>query len=1503
MRKYLFSFVALLGVVTGCSNLAVREEAAIACGRSPAAEGPLCSQAFDLPLRVEALRDRRNQLTQKGVPYPQNHLEQIRVSRLRTLGLEIADILDVLAQAPNRAPVDKLAEIARLVNPSFTRDKVESAIKERSGLGSFVLGAFRKNITEMSSEDVLEIVKEKSTSPAAQVLLVEAFLRVGGQRVSQQSGTELLSVILQTPRGYLLASYVNQDYPANGALTRTALMREYLEFVSSATGLPLNAGGVETSIGTIISSLVSKEKSLVVLKDFLKEQPESQTTFVFISEVVKRKTLTRTQVLEAMRGAELAKRSPSAWKRLLDWSINASNEEKTPDLLSAYDKAVISSLEETGNLADALANLRATKLLRKSLIEKNPDLTGPYIQLLAKMTSNEGRKLVVQDMLELDARAATRYIGDDAYTPSRIDYLLKLGPLSPEAEKSLSIALDTYRQKSLAILPGSVQRGLRHRIEARFPEMKGLVFADAASFLRANELTDISGLRAILRRDQSAVESELQRALDSVIQANAPPELFKSQPQPWTAYLKSLPAQVRAEHLWKILDKNSSNLSNFSNLVAQLEPIEGVRDTVIRYLMQMRAMMSNRTDFSPEQILTMFGGDRFERFFPHLKGVALDGEIRTKIAIAVLTDPTVAGPAQLNLRWLQEKLDAVDVRNGVAQVFGFRPALQYDRLERQLAQNFTGSEFSSPSRQIRGLIVQGHYEKTGHSVMFALNGSRGQAQVETSAPKIRSLIETQLRTGALSTETPLVQRLFALNWSLNSDASLINSIRNRAIRIAELNQNFWNLRVEIHNFPTHDTLRRTKEFQANLPPGSRAFQEIGTIIGELERFLGTNAGGDLKSVIGERLTLSDDNRAVMRASAEGFESLSPLQQLKKLIELRGQFDAIKQRSSSSEARQEFYLGDQALSETATVIFSRWLVSFDRLSIPDRVEGLKLALEHIRRDGFFGQEQVHSFTRSLDAIADSRLSTLQKKELANQVLKGLIDQIYFRMEDEFGFYDNSMGKVSTGPVLKFVDNVMRSGTVFIISKVVDAQAREIALAKNISHSVFGKESTAVVEVYNPGETVGVLRLNKNPMELSKDDIAVFEQMPGESAAVSGFITVGVGARLSHLQLLSKSLKIPNVQISKDILPQLQELDGKWVRFKADEDGRLVLEEASQENRLAAVKKERVQVPPANHDIKDPITFANLVDNPASQFAGPKGVTLAKMFHDTSLREHVPDGFVLPFGFFAEYAERTGLKPLLDLLGDVRLENRQLIGVLTAQIGLKIQKTPLPPDLLAKAKAQVDALGARTGNKLGYFFRSDTNVEDLPNFNGAGLNESVANVRNEEATIDQAIRRVWISPYTEKSIYWRGEALGRKNVTLAEPSVVVMPTVQVQSSGVLLSKGGPEWSDGHGRLSANFGIGSVVEAGRPVEEISFELGQPLLISMSVSRSMPIADESGGLQFRAVQPGAPVLNMDQAADLNRLGQKIEKSLGGQPHGWDIEWGIDLGGRLVILQARPNM
>ena len=1008
--------------------------------------------------------------------------------------------------------------------------------------------------------------------------------------------------------------------------------------------------------------------------------------------------------------------------------------------------------------------------------------------------------------------------------------------------------------------------------------------------------------------DQKNIEVSLTDMRKNVKNIQTIPKGFAN----LNAYLESIPEGLRYDFVSKLLAELNSTQS-ISETISSIKPMSGTVEGVLDFFLYGKGsefVSSNRTSFTQEQVLAMFGGPRFASFFPHLVGKEITGAVRTKFTLGLRTSPRARNG--LNTDWLREKVLDSEVSDSFIEAWGFRPALSHLRLANQM------NDFRATSRYIdqsRGLTVQGFYENQNIS-WFQRLATRGDAQLEDDAPRLLRSLERDLASnnGALGTMTPFEQRMFVYQWGgLNADASLIDTIRNRAIVIANRNSSFYNLRVEIHNFPNIDVLKRVEEFKENLVSkngDSETIEQLEMIINEIRSVLGIGGkqGLQFNETIGT-LPLSAGNKEKLLQLVVNYKDLNGHKKLNKLVEVREQFENLKLNGSSERKNIEKYLGDRKLSEESMAVSSD-LIS--RIGLPKNetefkqtFDTVRTMLKHVELDDMLTEAQISEVNKALRDIEQSNTMALEKKlELSLSVLRNAVDQVYYNLDRTYGKIDGIIYSAhghGKNPI-RFIDGTMRSQNIFILSQLVDKFDSALAISRKVKHSVKGKELVAPVEVFNPGETIGILRVNKNPMELTEKEIGVFSEMPSETGALSGIITLGVGARLSHLQLLAKSLQIPNAKVSKEYLDVLKELDGKQVKFKTTKEGQLLIEEVSEIGKSVS-KVDRVEVPKANYAINRPIGFTEAGNTQHHSIAGPKGIQLSKMFLNPALKGHVPDGFILPFGFFKRYADEIGLTPYIDQLSKVNLENKNLISLLTARIRKMIDDNPIPDSLLNEVQESMNELSKRVPEAKGYFFRSDTNIEDLPNFNGAGLNESVPNVSSNSSSMNDAIRTVWKSPFKEKSIFWRGMALGQPNVAIAEPSVVVMPTVEAQSSGVILSRGGKSWDLGKGYISANWGIGSVVEAGRPVEEITMESGKKIRFSFTVSDQRPVAKEGGGIVMESVTPGMPVLKDDQIEELNRLAKVVDRSLGESPHGWDIEWAVDQNGKIIILQARPNM
>ena len=132
--------------------------------------------------------------------------------------------------------------------------------------------------------------------------------------------------------------------------------------------------------------------------------------------------------------------------------------------------------------------------------------------------------------------------------------------------------------------------------------------------------------------------------------------------------------------------------------------------------------------------------------------------------------------------------------------------------------------------------------------------------------------------------------------------------------------------------------------------------------------------------------------------------------------------------------------------------------------------------------------------------------------------------------------------------------------------------------------------------------------------------------------------------------------------------------------------------------------------------------------------------------------------------------------------------------------------------------------------GVFVRSDTNVEDLPGFTGAGLNLTVANVVGVDKIIE-AISRVWASPFTARSFAWRQSLMDKPQHVY--PAVLLMLSVNADKSGVLVTQDIESGDQGWISVAVNEGVGGAVD-GQSAESlrINVKTGQTRLMAAATA-----------------------------------------------------------------------
>jgi pyruvate, water dikinase len=361
-----------------------------------------------------------------------------------------------------------------------------------------------------------------------------------------------------------------------------------------------------------------------------------------------------------------------------------------------------------------------------------------------------------------------------------------------------------------------------------------------------------------------------------------------------------------------------------------------------------------------------------------------------------------------------------------------------------------------------------------------------------------------------------------------------------------------------------------------------------------------------------------------------------------------------------------------------------------------------------------------------------------------------------------------------------------------------------------------------QILNPGLAYGTLR-RLSPDELttqvvSRKDILLLTRLPNDLPLVAGTLTEELQTPLAHVNLAARARGTPNVALpgaSEDerIAPHLGELVRFEVTATAFSVSPATLEEA--EAHWASQMPEPL-VPESDGSLDGFPAFSALGFGDAVR-VGVKAANLAELHG--ALPEQSPDGFAVPFSAFEAYLDDNRVTEERCDAARVECEARGREAALCEEVSghcgegdgdsyaeylARLTAWPrLSEDTVVREAAlagfrylvengDVDAawgaaLDARVAELFGdaqVRLRSSTNVEDLAEFSGAGLYESVSARATGTKRASSRIRLVWAStwefPAFEERSFW--------NVTEAavRMGVAVTPSFDGElANGVLIT----------------------------------------------------------------------------------------------------------------------
>ncbi len=456
---------------------------------------------------------------------------------------------------------------------------------------------------------------------------------------------------------------------------------------------------------------------------------------------------------------------------------------------------------------------------------------------------------------------------------------------------------------------------------------------------------------------------------------------------------------------------------------------------------------------------------------------------------------------------------------------------------------------------------------------------------------------------------------------------------------------------------------------------------------------------------------------------------------------------------------------------------------------------------------------------------------------------------------------------------FFDDRIRSSVLLYLGQAVSRLGDVFAREAGFANQVMNIKDQSAIRGLNPGYALGELIIVTGEPEkvtLSPDKIYVFHHPPENLKPVGGIMTVTEGNLVSHVQLLARNLAIPNAVVSTDNMNALKAFHGKQVFYAVSNKGTVIMKAMGSmdntERNLFKVdkrKEERILVPVHQITLENPRIYnlREVNSSHSGKLCGPKAANLGQL--KKMFPQNVVEGLVLPFSVFRQHMDQmipgqsmtywVKMNSIFDAGETMRKQGKSesevetfLISELEA-LRVLIRKMPLLPSMTTDLMLQFNAVFKAPIGKVPVFIRSDTNMEDLKEFTGAGLNLTVFNVLDEEKIL-QGIRDVWASPYTERSFRWRQRYL--RNPENVYPSILIIPSVNADNSGVLITKGVTTGRDEDVTVAFNKGVGGAVD-GQAAESwlLAAREGYKLLAPAREASFLTIPASGGSKRQQAV------------------------------------------------------
>ena len=430
----------------------------------------------------------------------------------------------------------------------------------------------------------------------------------------------------------------------------------------------------------------------------------------------------------------------------------------------------------------------------------------------------------------------------------------------------------------------------------------------------------------------------------------------------------------------------------------------------------------------------------------------------------------------------------------------------------------------------------------------------------------------------------------------------------------------------------------------------------------------------------------------------------------------------------------------------------------------------------------------------------------------------------------------------------------------------------------------------------GTGYGFLRVMERDELPSPRDIVIYKSLPNDLSRVAGIISTVPQTPLSHVNLRAIQDEVPNAYI-RDALDDndIDALIDGYVRYEVTETEYSIraATKAEVDDHHESSRPAEEQTPQRDLSVSEITPLSDIGFDDWDAF-GVKAANVAVLGTLGFPGGTVPDGFAIPFYFYDEFMKHNDFYTRIEtMLADTDFqENFDTQEEKLKDLRAAIEDGETPAWILT-ALAEMNE-GFPEGINRRY--RSSTNNEDLPGFNGAGLYDSKSQKpdEDEEDGLDKSLKEVYASLWNFRAFTERD--FHRIDHLAAAMGVLVHPSYQDELvNGVAVSFDLIAGWEGNYYVNSQVGEDLVTNPDAlsvPEEILLVGVGQVYVIATS----------------NQVKPGALLMSKDQMGQLHRSLKVIHDHFEGlydpaadEPFAMEIEFKITSENILAIKQARP--